>query len=423
MKVSILAIISVSMLGGCVGSSRPSSPGEHVSALTYDYVIPDTSAKLALQVTITECSPSAQFKIEPTLTVSAVRSPARYHLVGGDLSGWFTSHDLALTSYETGALKTINSADSDRTFAVVTNVIKGIVSIAAIAGTPNPSGIDCSVPTKAALTALQSMKARRKQLAALLPGADPAKTQELAEAIAALDAEIGRVATSDALTFQLPAKSLDLMHKGGTVEWSNDDMPASLMGAPPAKFAVAYCLDEQTGPEPSAKCSGDLAAQGRTVAVAGTAAPAACGTDTRCSRTIVLREPKRAVLTLVGQGDAFGKVQGKTIKAVALPVAQWGNFTMLSTRVGLGRSRTVGFSLDEYGGKTSFAWKSDARAESITGGVASALEPAAGLAGTIRGHELAEDKAELDRLDTEHKLKAARACKAIEDAGGTCPAS
>jgi hypothetical protein len=275
-----------------------------------------------------------------------------------------------------------------------------------------------------AIGALKKLKARRVLLAAALENANSAQATELATALAGIDAEIGRLATSDALHFELPAKPVSFSANGGFLSWDLDDLPAAALTPTTAKpFGVGYCIEAQTEPDPEAKCDLAMVRAGEARSIPIPSAPDGCGADKACTRTIVMREPKRALLTIVAEGAAFGSKQGKRLKAVGLPVTQWGEYTLLSTSVGLAESRTVGFSLDEFGGKTTFAWKSDARAESITGGLGSALEPGAALAGKIRDRELAEDKAELDRLETDQKLRNARACKAILDEGGKCPSS
>ena len=425
MKNAIALLAAAGLLANCTGTGPVKSTGVS-SAAYYDYILPETSAKVSLAVTIVECLPNAAFKIEPTVTVAAVRGPAKYRLVGGNLSQWFTSHDLSLASYETGALKSLNSADADKTFAVVTNVVKGVISAVAIAGAPNPTGIDCSAKAAAAITLLKKLKAQRSLLAGKLASADAVNGQGLTAALAAIDAEIGRLSASEDLRFELSAEPIDLSKGGGTIAWKKDDFPDSLMMVPPGTlaqaFTIAYCLEDQADGTLEAKCTPTDAANGAAVHRSGSLPPKSCGEDADCSRTIVMREPRRAFLTVIASGAAFGKRNGKPIKALALPIAQWGEPTMLSTNLGLGKSRTVGFGLDEYGARNSFAWKSDARADTITGGASSVLEQGATLADKLRADEqLAKDKAELDRLDTGQKLQKARACQAILDAGGTCP--
>lgn len=419
-----LIVAAATVLSGCSGGRPPSAGSAAVtSAAYYDYVLPETSAKISLQIAVTGCDPSATFKLEPVVTVAAVRGPDHYRLVGGDLSSWFKSHDLSLTSWDSGALKSLNSADADKTFSVITNVIKGVVSLAAIAGSSNPTGITCSPQTKSALANLKALKDHREQLAKSLATSTAAYATGLAAAITATDAEIGRLATSESLRFELPAKDVDLLHAGGEVAWDDDDLPTILTAAAgdAKKFSIAFCVAEQGAAEPEAKCSLNDAAKGKTVGMGVERPPRSCGSDANCSRTIVMREPVRAVLTFVGSGQAFDKRRGKAVKSVALPIAQWGTISMLSTNVGLAKSRAVGFGLDEYGGRNSFTWKSDARADSLTGGAATALDAGATLTGKIRDADLTADKAELDRLDTGQKLAKARACQAILDSGGTCP--
>jgi hypothetical protein len=433
MRTSLTYLLACFALGACATANHEPPEAISASASTLEYWIPQTSVKVAADVTVTGCSapgaaqPYVSFKVDIQPTVTPEPSDINYRLDGGDLSGWWTSHDLALTLYDNKTLKSVNSTDSNRVLPVITNVIKTATSIfAAAAGSGNPNGLECTDQARKALQSLTMLKSAIASAQAEMPRANAKRAAELSAQIAAMSTEAGRLATSSPLNFTLPGSAVQLDRRGGYIDW--DSVPkesvtdASMINNPHA-FRLVYCLDPKPAGKSEIKCDKSTASPDKPALIPLQTAPTACGSDTSCTRTIVLREPKQGVLTIAAEGNAYA-AQGKALKTVVLPIGQWGDFTLLSTSVGLAQTRTIAFDLDAYGAKTSLTWKSDARAESIAGGVASAADAASTLLGKVQGSDLAAQTIELNELQTQQKLNQLKRCKAILDAGGfVCPTS
>jgi hypothetical protein len=127
---------------------------------------------------------------------------------------------------------------------------------------------------------------------------------------------------------------------------------------------------------------------------------------------------KVAKVSLLPTGDSV-----KDVKAdLTMPLAQWSKPARLCADVGFGEARTVGLTFNKYGQTTEFAWNSEARGETITGGIAGMAPDLVSFGKTVAGpSEIDEQKREIDRLETQQKLEALRACQRIKAAGGTCP--
>jgi hypothetical protein len=346
--------------------------------------------------------------------------------VGAELSSWWTSHDLSIAKYDdNGAIKTLNSTDANQVLPTLTNVIKSVTSILSLAGSPNPNGLDCSDDVRSALGAVKELSTHIKEAQKALPGATPNSAAALAAAVTAYANESARITTTAPIHFTLAPKDLAFDKSAAYLTWSDSEIPNNAftpasLGAAKDSFRLVYCLAPQVAGEVKTACTSSSA--DKPVDVALSKAPSTCGSDTNCTTTIVLREPKQAVLTIVFEGRAYSDRQGTVAVAKTFPISQWGGFTLLSTSVGLAENRTISFTLDEYGAKTSFGWKTDARAESISGGVAGVLDPVSTLASKIEGQNLADENAEINELQTQQKLNQLRACQAVIEAGGyTCP--
>lgn len=429
--LSLWLTIPFAFLTACssIGSKPPS--GALTSAATFDYVMPETTVKVGLNITIEECaSPTpdnVKFNAEITPTVSAIAGPTSYHLVGGDLSSWWTSHDISITKYDDGSIKTLNSTDSNRALAAFTNIVKDVASLATLmAGSPNPNGLKCSMEVLSALHKVGQLKAAIARAQDLLATASGRNAADLTSAINAYAAEVARITTTAPIRFTLPAQPVLFDREANFLVWTRADVPKDSFepaSITDGEFNLYYCVKRQSAAV-STPCELKTKARDTVMSTPMSAAPNSCGDDTTCTHTIVMREPKIGVLTLIYDGQAWGNASGHVAKVASIPVAQWGDFTLLSASVGLAETRTIGFSLDEYGAKTSFTWKSDARAESISGGLSSALDATNSMATSLRDPELAAKKNELDSLQTDQKPNQMKACKAVIEAGGfTCPAN
>jgi hypothetical protein len=104
-----------------------------------------------------------------------------------------------------------------------------------------------------------------------------------------------------------------------------------------------------------------------------------------------------------------------------LPIPQWGKLQLLSLSAGFGSNKQLSMTLDKFGQVSSMKWTSEARAETVTGGLAGIASQVSGIVSA--NSKIARDKAEIDALTTQQTLNRLRACRQILDAGGSaCPA-
>jgi hypothetical protein len=83
--------------------------------------------------------------------------------------------------------------------------------------------------------------------------------------------------------------------------------------------------------------------------------------------------------------------------------------------------------LSPFGSKTSFSWKSQARAENATAALSSIVTGASGLVTAARApdtSQVTEWQRQITELETQMKLNKLIKCQAAIQAGGTeCPGS
>jgi hypothetical protein len=419
-------ILLIGLVSGCTHSSKTIDEGR-LSGAAITYYLPEATASVSVNLSVTDCTPDAQVKPEITVAIVASQGSLNYRLEGGELASWNKTRDIYIALNENRSIKTVNAMSADKTGAIVTNVIKGVASIVAIAGAKTPTNLMCSKETIAALEMTKVIQLRLKALRASLLGKDQRHVEEVRQSIDSLANEFARLKNSKELMIPLPVKTIDMTRAAGTIDWASTEIPMALISSAAAgnssgPFKLAYCL-EKAGSSPDAtKCT----LQHVTTLSANPVKQKApsCPGDENCKRTLVLREPETVLLTLVAAGSGFGNQQTKRLKAVTLPVPQWGEFSYLALDVGIAESRTVGVTLDEYGRRTAMSWKSDARAETLTGAVTSELDAGSNLKKSIDGRELSKQKSEIETLQTQQTLNKLKFCEDVIQAGGyTCPAN
>ncbi len=433
-------MLLAAMLGGCA-TQPPANPADAQSKLsgaTIAYSLPITEASVSQELMITGCA-EGKAKVQSTINVAvaAVQGPEQYVLSGKDWSSWTKSRDVTITLHDNGAIKTLNATSSDRTFAVVTNIIKGLTAFQGI-GSPNDSGLSCQPATQGALKTVAYLESQVKTLRdSLATMSDANQIAATIKTIDALAAQAATLKTSKLLTISLPAKAINLDGQAGRLVWANSQLSDWLIkkntdeatdetNGVGAALTLGYCLQRSdAGPIPCDrnKLKG-LAPQAELSPATAPAASAPCKDDVGCKRTLVLRPPVAGVATFVAVGQGYGTKTGQALKVIKLPIAQWGQYTYVSLDVGLAQSRTVGLSLDEYGRATSLTWKSDARAESITGGAVGVLEATSAYRKVVDGEALAERNAYITDLESRQKYNKIRLCEEIIKSGGfKCPES
>lgn len=441
------------LLGGCGSGARPQSVS---SAASIQYQLPITSAKVSVDLTLQDCTsgPVAAAKV----TISAVANPnpaeeQRFRLYGANLASFNKNRQVAIELHPNGAIKSINGGVSDRTGALITNVLKTAASFVGF-GTDDGTGKQlsgaCNTATNEALTAVTSLKGRISGLRSGLSEAAPADAEATRLAIDALAAEIARLRGPDGPLNLKLEREIEFRKgrvsngsdeaitatTGGQIQWAPAELSKWLTlppkAAPTTLFSMGYCVSKATDyyKKDAVKCLAGKAAAGQRVEDAANGAgdvqKASCY-DTNpklsCKETIVFREPVPAVLVIISTSPT-SLAQAATDKKMAaqdISISQWGDLDELALQVGLGDNFAMSAGFDEFGRRSSFSWKSDARGEALTGALSSVVD-AAGALNRSFNTDLETQQAEITRLETQQKLNKLAFCREVIEAGGfTCP--
>ena len=443
-------------------------------AASVEYQLPVTTAKVSADLVLQSCDANKPVAT-PKITVLPVSNPnsnstQRYQLFGADLSSFTKNRQLAVELYPNSALKSVNGGVADRTGAIITNVLKTGAGIVGLVGGPSPpppppiTG-ECNTATKEALAQVKALQGQIKLLRTKLPSATPPEAEELRLAVDALAAEVARLRTGqlhltlereisfrkghsarsqqfEALQASLQPDSLAAAMRnsqGGVIRWKSNEL-AKWLEVPQGEhavefFAVGYCvgLSPQHSQVPAPTCLADTA-EGHGITettLADLKVPdfievPQCYSQTPrpCSKTLVMREPANATMVIVSLSDHLKDAPpDHRLASQELQISQWGSINELPLSTGLGGNFTFAAGFNEFGRKTSFTWKSDARGEALTSAAAGIVD----AAGTFRKAfttDLEEQQAEILELETQKKLNALRFCREVIEAGGfTCPAS
>jgi hypothetical protein len=334
---------------------------------------------------------------------------------------------------------------SDRTFAIITSVLKFAVAVAALDSSGAVSLGPCNDSTADALRASDALKRRIEQLRAQLVSGSAGSATDLSDEINALAAERARLLTGP-LQLTLTAHVAPIQNvptasfagrvesAGGYISWQRSDFakwvrPGGADGSI-NEFQLGYCFARRQNPEAACdatRINGGVrhAAEISRLRADDQFQRPACAPD--CSQTLVFREPVSANMSVIVQSAGFSRNganvdAGTVLKTGDVSIAQWGELTYLPLRVGFGGSRTIALGLDEFGRRTHFEWKSDARLESIAGGAADAAGQAIALRTAVNGRSAAERQAEITELQAQQTLNTLRYCQAVIESGGfVCP--
>ncbi len=446
-KTAILAMLSACAALGC--ATKPASKAVLNEASSITYQLPVTAAQVTLDATIISCKSAPVAK--GTVTITPVVQPTpysehRFTISGSDLVSFTKKKEIKIDLYPNGAIKSINSSVTDRTGAIIANVIKLAATVlAADAGDKDPPE-NCNQVTTDAWKAFTALKLDVEELKKKLED-NNADHEAIQKKIDILAAEMGRL-QSDQLTIKL-TRSIEFVEgtKGGKIAWKASELKkwlqyqeneAELLRG---NFRIGWCvarvgdsdllcstdlaIDLKPSPQtsPTPETTEQQADVTKTALKKPPPAPIDCLLDgTQCRTTLVFREPAQAVMTVVALGtDLDAKIDSRMAQ-LAFPMAQWGKVSYLPLTVGFGGSKTVAMTLDEFGTRNSFSWSSGARGEEITGGAQSVVDAATAFKTARDGEDLRSQKAQIEELEAQQKLNKLRKCQAILDAGGfVCP--
>lgn len=413
------------LLSGCAGGLRPAQPVPPDDALSIEYNLPITSARATIELVLLDC-PATGPLVRPSVALQPVSSgnadvAGRFRLHTTALSSWTKNRQVAVELHGNGAIKSVNGAVTDRTGAIIGNVLKSLTSLVGLLDqqAERTTVKACNAATRKALADIATLGRRVEILRGEIATAPPARTVEIKAAIDALAAEAARIRTErllvtvprDLTIFGGPHQGSIAIDATELARWTD---PAS--ATPLTNLRLTYCVDR---PDAEGECSPTP-----TGPVPRPTMPA--GADCAkydCQRTIVLREPVIGRLRVVtASGDFAGMRVGRQLAELRLPVSQWGTLSYIPLTAGFGESRSFALGLDEFGRRTSFTWKTDARGEGFTGGVAGVVDATSALVTRARGRDLAEQQAEITELQTQQTLNRLRFCREVIAAGGfTCP--
>ncbi|WP_436047078.1 hypothetical protein [Phenylobacterium sp. LjRoot225] len=446
-------LVAVCMaLTGC--ATTKGAPGwNEPDAAKISYFAPKTELEVQGDLRLLACD-ADRILAAPTLSLvqrGAADPAAEFHLEGRELLSSLQKRELALDLTDDRTIRSLNAASSDRTGAVITNILKIFTTVASTfsAVTPGPGPASagarpalrpappppslCNAQTMEALRQANDLAATIQKRRAALSTASPADAEKVGAQIDVLVAQLAFLSTGP-LTISLwrPLEVGDAPVSGASVNWTIKDL-AKWMSEDPQKEP---CTPAMPSAFTGTGCKAQTAHFALGYSVAGTVdekrpSKSRClhpiaGDAPMCARTLVLAEPTPATVTLTANnGNFVGRKEGDTLGLAEVPMAQWGPATYLPLDVGFSQSRSVGMTFDQFGRKSSFSWGSEATAENATGSLAEIAEAGAAARKAVRGKgEVEVWEEEAARLETRLKLNKLQACQAVIEAGGTvCPAT
>ena len=385
------------------------------------YRMPHTDAAVTLALTLADCTPDKVTLGEADLGVAAVEGarPELWTLEGSALSSVRLKRSLTINTSDNGVLTGVNSTTTDRTPAIVGNVVKTAATLAPLLMTLTESGhlpraSLCGQQVQDALARASLLNTEiGKARWQLSHESDFAKGQALRKTINAYAVELAGLKTG-------------ILRVESGAALGLTDKPQN--AAPPVFADTPLVLDpgpfeKWFGPGDHAsqiaglfglKATAEIVsdAKGLSSVAADPAKLRACGLKMWVPTSIAVN------ITVTGTGRAFGGAIGKLEKSQRLPVSQWSDPADLCLDAGFGEDRTVNLSFDRFGRTTSLTWSSEASGETISGAVAGMAPDIASIAGTLHPTTVAQQKAEIEALQTQQQVNQLRACKAILDAGG-----
>lgn len=423
MHTRSLAVLLIGVVLPSLAFSQLKVPFEVVR-----YKLPQTAVSMKASLTLESCTESPIVSGEATIVATASVAPAVFSLNTQQLQSSRIKRTLNISLQDTGTIATIDSNIEDRTAAIIGNAIKFAASVAGsfISAKTSPGDLPavswCDASTQAALARVHQVDAILKSWRTRDLPASPREAIDQSKAIDALAAEraalrIGVLHVDLEVPIDLQALKLKTAGdpaSGWVAEtvvemkplreaWLGDGLltPSMtinwLVKLPPERMPL------KAEDQPASTCQSQL--------------------DARQGKALCFVTPLMASFSAIAatRNLAF-KDSTFTLEAKkGFPVSQWGTLQLLELRAGFGSNKQLSLSLDKFGQVSTMKWTSEARAETVTSGLA-------GIAGQVSGVVTANDKltrqkAEIDELTTQQTLNRVRACQEILAAGGSaCPA-
>jgi hypothetical protein len=421
MRNVIIVIGTMLLASGCATPQGGALGGKIENGTTVTYALPSTSAKVSLDLVLEAC-PTGALAASPTVTITPVANAGgdkeRFTLSASDLGSWTQKRDLTVELYENGTLKSVNAGASDRSGAILTNIVKIFAAVAALSN-ETPAG-GCTAEISKQVDTVSRLKAQIDKLRTELPTTTAARTAEISKALEALTTEVARLRSGplhlvleDEIILRRGVTQGHLLWKAANLaKWTGKTGQSQV-----TDFAMDYCV--LTGPN----IEGDCVI--KTPEPTPQPLPDPKCPDFNCAKTIVIRQPipaKVALITIQGshfQNDNGPITANKLLKSEDVQVSQFGDYSYVPLTAGPGGAASLAVGLDPFNKVTSYTFKSEARAENLTGSAAGILEAAKPLKGKT---DLEVIQAQSADLEERLKLNKLKLCEEVIRAGGTvCP--
>jgi len=376
------------------------------------YKLPRTDVAVNLSLRLQDCTSLAvtpKIKLAP----KAGAQSKVYSVPGAALASSRIKRELKIGISELGVIKSVNSANSERSPQIAANYIKTAAQFAPLilGATATGAPLQCTTETSSALNRAKKIKLQMRNIRSRLNlgGSIPSgNDNKLMEQFSNLAAELG--ALESILNIDTTGKiKLD----GAAPPAVSNETPIDIDAAPFKKWFGPFVKKDRLGES--------FGLVWTATPIVQTIVPPVGVRNKKLRKCkLHLTTPKVSYFKIKVSG-AKKTVISDLEKEAALPIAQWATANSLCVDVGFGENRSIGLTFDKFGRTTEYAWSSDATAETVSAALAGAAPDISSLTKTIRGGtELDAQKAEIDELETEAKLEKLRACKAIRESGGSC---
>lgn len=403
-------------VGGCAATNSKNDS----AAASITYAMPETSLRIGLDLVLKDCS-GKQFLVTPTITTSPVvtTGPERFAIGSKELVSAIQKRDVSIGLYENGTLKTVNAATSDRSLAIIANVLKLATSVIGLTGFNATNVVpECNPKSVAAIQRVKALEDQRDRIREyMLRGGNPERVGRARQAIEAIALEIAETRSNQLrLELKRDIKLVDrkaMQDSNGNTTFSVEWDAAPFEKWVDAEYAAAAAARFKLTAEITVPDTASLK-------LADEAEPK-CKTGS-CP-FFALREPVAALAKIRPAEPASWPEFSPNAVQLQLPVSQWGQKTYLSLTAPFAQSRTIKFELDPFGRKTSFGFASEASAEAITGGLLAAVDAGGALdKATANQTEHQKRLEKIAELEAQQKYNKLIRCEEIIAAGGyLCP--
>ena len=443
MRKTAILLASVA-LAGCTSTN----PG---SGVQIRYKMPRTDGRVAMSLDVTQCESAPgvnDVEVAATLKIEVVAGTGKelYQIQGARLASDVIKRGLTIDrDADTGVITGINASATDQRSVILANIISFAAKAVAFAAAPRGARgyqLVCTAATKSTVDELTRLKADMvRQRKAMATAADAKPFVDAMNADAArivvlkemLHRDVtGKIEIPPDLYAQPAAEAKDHADAGLVMredvvvfDWTPLDhlLTSVPFGGAPSITGPTLTdgtLPAEKGATDDLRVSVSYRKPTEIIREGFGWTRAPRRTLTNCSLWVNVPAPLPVTLVVTPQGHLFGDAPNDG-RATVQPVmaAQLSDPATVCLSAAFGENRSVGLKFDKFGTTTEMAWASDARGGNIAAAIGGSAGDAFGIATTLRGSSLADEKRQLDVLQTSQGLRKAQACQELLDQGAT----